>query len=93
MNCKRAKVLVRGRVQGVFFRESTKTLAAANGVSGWIRNLQDGRVEALLEGSEEQIQRVILFMKTGPEQARVDDLEVTFEDYSGEFDDFIVLRR
>jgi len=75
----RRRVLVSGRVQGVWFRESTRQAADARGVTGWVRNLPDGRVEALLEGEKEAVEAVIAFVHEGPSHARVDDVEVIEE--------------
>ncbi len=79
----RRRVVVRGEVQGVFFRDSTREQARAHGVAGWVRNRSDGSVEAVLEGPEEAIGRVLSFMETGPSQARVGDVEVSEEEPEG----------
>lgn len=84
----RARILVSGRVQGVFFRSETKKEADNWKVEGWVRNRQDGRVEAVLEGEEEAVKKVIAFCRQGPPQARVKDVEVQWEDYRGEFRGF-----
>jgi acylphosphatase len=75
----RARVLVSGRVQGVWFRESTRRRAEELGVGGWIRNLPDGRVEALFEGEESRVRSAIEFVKVGPPLARVRDVVVMEE--------------
>lgn len=80
---KRVRMLVSGRVQGVFYRESTRRAARHHGVSGWVRNLSDGRVEAVLEGSEDDVQRVVEWARSGPRWADVDHLEVSEEDPEG----------
>lgn len=72
----RVRVLVRGRVQGVWFRESTRERAEALGVDGWVRNLPGGEVEAEFEGEREAVDAAIAFVRVGPELARVDDVEV-----------------
>ena len=69
-------VFIRGRVQGVFFRESTRREAAALGLSGWVRNLPDGRVEALFAGPREPCERALAFVRRGPPAASVDGVEV-----------------
>lgn len=79
----RAHVYVSGRVQGVGFRASTRREAARVGVDGWVRNLQDGRVEAVFEGDAEAVESMVSFCESGPETARVDDLEVTYGDPEG----------
>lgn len=75
----RAHLLVKGRVQGVFFRESTQREAHQHHVSGWIRNLPDGDVEAVFEGEAESVEALIDFCKVGPPRARVTRSEVTWE--------------
>ncbi len=84
----RAHVFVSGRVQGVFFRANTKRVAEELGVKGWVRNLPDGRVEAVFEGEEEAVKKIIEWCHRGPPAARVDKVEVFYEEYKGEFDDF-----
>ncbi|MEM3712977.1 MAG: acylphosphatase [Thermoproteota archaeon] len=86
----RAHVYVSGRVQGVFFRYETKSLADRLGVKGWVRNLPDGRVEAVFEGEEETVMKMIEFCKKGPPGARVTDVKVEWEEYKGEFDRFSI---
>jgi acylphosphatase len=70
------RVLVSGRVQGVWFRESTRREASALGLSGWVRNLPDGRVEAHFEGDEAAVEAAIAFVRRGPEHARISDVAV-----------------
>ena len=85
----RAHLLVRGKVQGVFFRANMRSLALELGVKGWVRNLPDGRsVEAVLEGERSAVERVICWALRGPPLARVRELHVEFEEYKGEFDTF-----
>jgi len=84
----RAHVLVRGRVQGVFFRAETKYEADKRKIKGWVRNLQDGRVEAVFEGEKNLVGELVEFCRKGPPGARVEDIKVIWEDYSGEFEDF-----
>jgi len=79
----RAHVYVSGRVQGVYFRATTRDTAREVGVDGWVRNLDDGRVEAVFEGSEEQVEKLIEFCHEGSDAARVDDVEVTDEQPQG----------
>lgn len=83
-----AHVLISGRVQGVFFRSQTKHNADRHDVKGWIRNLPDGRVEAVFEGEKDAVQTLIEFCKHGPAGARVTDLDLTWETYTGEYDRF-----
>ncbi len=75
----RAHLLVQGRVQGVFFRESTQREAHQRHVSGWIRNLSDGDVEAVFEGETKNVEALIAFCKVGPPRAQVTQVEVTWE--------------
>jgi acylphosphatase len=80
----RARVFVSGRVQGVWFRESCREQAVAAGVSGWVRNRYDGRVEAVLEGPPAAVERVVRWCHDGPARARVDAVEVEDEQPVGE---------
>lgn len=75
----RAHVFVSGRVQGVWFRQSTAARAAEIGVAGWVRNLEDGRVEAVFEGPPVAVNEAVAYARSGPEHARVDDVELTYE--------------
>ena len=86
----RAHVFVSGTVQGVYFRQNTKDVATRHNVTGWVRNLQDGRVEAVFEGGEMDVNEVIEWCHVGPPKAKVDDVNVKFEKYTGEFADFAV---
>ncbi len=84
----RARVFVSGRVQGVFFRSETRREANRRNVVGWIRNNPDGRVEAVFEGAKKDVEKVIDFCRRGSPAARVTDVDVQWEDYTGEFKDF-----
>lgn len=86
----RAHVLVSGMVQGVFFRYHTRELARALGVVGWVRNLPDGRVEAVFEGEGEAVRRMIDFCRRGPPGARVTNVEVRWGEPTGEFSSFTI---
>lgn len=86
----RARVYVSGLVQGVYFRSNTASIAKKLGVKGWVRNLPDGRVEALFEGEIRDVTRIVEWCKAGPPGAVVEDLKVSWEEYKGEFDDFLV---
>lgn len=88
----RAGVKISGMVQGVFFRAYTRDKAVSLGVTGWIRNLHDGRVEGLFEGDEPAVSQLIGWCRKGPPSARVTDVEVEWSEYSGEFDTFFVAR-
>ncbi len=85
----RAHLIVRGVVQGVFFRANMKRVADEHNVRGWVRNLPDGEsVEAILEGRRADVERVICWSLRGPRYARVLEAHVEFQDYRGEFSDF-----
>jgi len=84
----RAHVLVSGRVQGVFFRQETQEKALMLNVTGWVRNTNDDRVEAVFEGEEENVEKMVDFCKTGPAYANVTRVKVTWERYVGEFESF-----
>ena len=85
---KRVHIFVSGRVQGVFFRENTKRKAEELRIAGWVKNLTDGRVEAILEGEKEKIDKLIDWAKTGPTFAKVDKVEITPEECQDEFEKF-----
>ena len=87
----RAHLLVSGRVQGVFFRQSTQVEAQSLGVNGWVRNLMDGRVEAVFEGEEHAVKMLVNYCRQGPPAARVTNLDVSYGPYKGEFSDFKAL--
>jgi acylphosphatase len=79
----RAHVFVSGRVQGVYFRATTRDEARQAGVDGWVRNLADGRVEAAFEGPAEAVESMVAFCHEGSPAARVDDVEVEYGDPEG----------
>lgn len=79
----RRRVVVHGRVQGVFFRDSTRRIALEHGVSGWVRNTWEGTVEAVFEGPPEAVQRLVDFAHRGPSGALVERVEVFEEDEEG----------
>ena len=87
----KAHVLVSGRVQGVFFRAETARAAVANHVTGWIRNLSNGQVEAVFEGEKSDVEIVVDFCRRGPSGAHVDAAEVTWKNWNGEFSDFRIV--
>jgi acylphosphatase len=80
----RRRVVVSGRVQGVFFRDTCQREAAAAGVTGWIRNRGDGAVEAVFEGEADAVERMVQWCRHGPSGARVDRVDVTDEQPEGE---------
>jgi acylphosphatase len=77
VECVARRAIVRGHVQGVFFRDSTRAEAERRGVAGWVANLRDGSVEAHLEGAPDAVQQVIDFLSSGPPNARVEGVEIT----------------
>ena len=79
----RRRVVVRGLVQGVFFRDSLRRLAQQRGVAGWVQNRADGAVEGVFEGELEAVERVLEFCRRGPRGARVDEVDVTDEPPEG----------
>lgn len=79
----RAHVFVEGHVQGVFYRSTTQKQARDLGVHGWVRNLDDGRVEAVFEGDKPQVDQLVQWCQTGSPKADVDDVDVTWEDPEG----------
>ncbi|MCW4002606.1 MAG: acylphosphatase [Candidatus Bathyarchaeota archaeon] len=87
----RAHVFVRGRVQGVFFRQKTKQQARSLGVNGWVRNLDDGRVEAIFEGEESAVKALVDFCSEGPKGALVTDVSVEWETFKDEFHSFDIV--
>lgn len=87
----RAHVFVTGRVQGVFYRASTRDAAAERGVDGWVMNLDDGRVEAVFEGSEAAVAAMVEWCQTGSPQANVEDVTVEYHEPHGE-DGFSIRR-
>ena len=86
----RAEVRATGRVQGVWFRQSTKNTAEQHGVSGWCHNNPDMSVAAVFEGEESAVKAVIEWCYDGPELARVDDLQIKWEEPTGEFERFFI---
>jgi len=84
------RFVVSGRVQGVGFRYFTQDVARREGVTGWVRNLPDGRVEARVEGEAEAVTRVERAIRAGPRGARVDAVSVDIEDVSGAYQTFSV---
>jgi acylphosphatase len=79
----RKRVVVRGRVQGVFFRDTVRRQASSRGVAGWVCNRSDGAVEAVFEGEPEDVESLVRFMREGPRGADVSDVEVTGEEPEG----------
>ena len=86
----RAHLYISGRVQGVFFRYETKAMALKLGVNGWVRNLPNGQVEALVEGEKEKVEKLIEFCRRGPPGAHVTQVDVKWESPTGEFKSFVI---
>ena len=91
MSSKRVRIFVTGKVQGVFFRQTLKVMAKKNDIFGWVKNLEDGRVESILEGDEEKINRLVEWVHSGPANSRVEYVEVQNEKSIAEFSKFDVL--
>jgi acylphosphatase len=81
---KRAKVIVHGAVQGVFFRVEARDRARSLGLAGWVRNVPDGTVEAVFEGDDERVESIVEWCRRGPAGARVEEVEVDWSESEGE---------
>ena len=88
---KRVQVIVRGRVQGVFFRAAAQREARRLGLTGWVKNRADGAVELMIEGDEEGIKELSNWANHGPSAARVDNVDVRWRGYTGEWPEFSIL--
>lgn len=88
MDNKSAKVIISGLVQGVFFRASTRDMALSKGLTGWVRNLPDGNVEALFEGPRDIVEEAIAWCQQGPRGASVINVRTKWGIYTGQFDRF-----
>jgi acylphosphatase len=87
---KRLHVFISGRVQGVFFRAETQRTAKGFNLTGWVRNIADGRVEALFEGEDTNVDKMIAWCHIGPPSARVEEVLTEEKPYIGEFRDFSI---
>jgi acylphosphatase len=87
----RVHVVIEGRVQGVFFRASTRDEARARGLAGWVRNRADGRVEAVFEGDKTVVENMLAWCRKGPPYAYVDQVEEDWQPYQGDLADFRVV--
>lgn len=85
---KQVHCMVRGRVQGVFFRASAQREARRLGLTGWVKNTSDGSVEILVEGEDERVREFLQWAQKGPSAARVDRVETRWRSFTGEFTDF-----
>ena len=90
MGMGRAHLIVSGIVQGVFFRSTSRHQALNLGLTGWVKNRRDGKVEIVVEGEEKAISNFIQWCHEGPTGARVDKVDLTWEDFTGEFSNFSV---
>ena len=88
----RVHLYISGRVQGVFFRDSARQAAQSAGVTGFVKNLRDSRVEVVAEGEDEAIKKLVQWCHSGPPAASVESVEMRYEPYSGEFPVFEVRR-
>ena len=84
----RLHIIIEGSVQGVLFRDSTKDKARELELTGWIKNNSDGTVEAIFEGEEKNLKKILEFCREGPAEAVVETVEEEWEDYTGEFETF-----
>lgn len=89
---RRAHIVVSGLVQGVFFRSFVQENALKLGLKGFVRNLPSGEVEAVVEGYDEGIEKLIGKLKAGPPSARVENVDVKWQPYKGEFDGFRIIK-
>ena len=87
----RVHLFIKGKVQGVFFRQALKIMAKKNNVNGTVRNLSDGRVEAVLEGEDIDVGTLVEWAHSGSANARVEDVEIKNEKYKDEFTKYDVL--
>ena len=90
MNHKRVRIIIQGRVQGVFFRAYTKEEAEARALVGWVRNLPDGSVEALVQGEPEKVDQMITWFHKGSPMANVTDVQIYEEEAVSPFPDFTI---
>jgi acylphosphatase len=88
---KRVVLVIKGRVQGVFFRAAAQREARRLGITGWVKNRTDGSVEVLAEGDEDSIKELTIWANHGPSAARVDQVDVRWRGYTGEFAEFAII--
>lgn len=87
----RVRLIIEGRVQGVWFRDSTRTEAVGLGVTGWVKNRVDGGVEVVAEGPVDRVNKLVAWCHHGPSYARVTDVYETREEWQGEFNSFDIV--
>jgi len=88
----RVHLYIYGHVQGVFYRDTMRRFAQSLGLTGWVRNLPDGRVEAVVEGEEEKVEQLVSWCHRGPPSAHVSKVDVSREPYTGEYNVFTTIR-
>ncbi len=88
---KRIHLIVRGRVQGVYFRATSVREAKRLGLTGWVKNRNDASVEVIAEGEEDQVKDFLLWAQKGPTTSRVDKVDTRWRGYTGEFPDFRIV--
>lgn len=88
MSKTRAHFFLSGRVQGVCFRSESQKKARSLGVKGWVRNLQDGRVEVVVEGEESKVKKFVEWAEEGPDFSEIENTELYWENFKKEFDGF-----
>ncbi len=91
MSTTRAHIFVTGYVQGVFYRHTAAQKARARGLTGWVRNLPDGRVEAMVEGEEDEVRALVEWCRNGPSHATVEKVDVEWQRPASDFSGFQVL--
>ncbi len=91
MGQKRIHLVVRGRVQGVYFRASAQREAKRLGLTGWIQNREDGGVEIVAEGEEDQVKDLLVWAQHGPSTARVEEVDTRWRSYTGEYSEFRIV--
>ncbi len=84
----RIHMLVSGQVQGVYFRENTRKKAEELGISGWVQNMLDGRVEIVAEGNKEKLEELARWAKQGPAFAKVEEFQTDWQEYKGGLEEF-----
>ena len=87
----RAHVYIYGKVQGVFYRAATRDMARILGIKGWVKNCLDGGVEAVFEGEEVTVDKMVNWCRKGPSDAHVKKVDVRWEEYAGEFGEFSIV--
>jgi acylphosphatase len=90
MEKRRARVRISGRVQGVYFRAYARDAGRLIGIEGWVRNLPDGRVEAVFEGDAQKVEEMIEWCRNGSPLSRVEAVDIEYETYTGEFKSFSI---